>query len=334
MAKSTDNSAMGLVRRIFRSIALMVLLIVLLGLGLTQPSCTHYPASTRTVNPADLRRHVEMLSEELAPRNFQQEANLNATAQYIADHFKRAGLRVSEQPFLARDNEYKNVVARFGPESGPLIVIGAHYDSCGLTPGADDNASGIAGLIELGYLLGRTELSQPVELVAFSLEEPPFFATQHMGSAHHAASLRKGDVDVEAMICLEMIGYFSDEPKSQQFPIAILGWFYPDEGNFIAVAGSTGDRRLVRRVKAVMRGATDLPVHAICAPRVLPGLDFSDHRNYWAENYDAVMITDTAFYRNRRYHKAEDTADTLDYARMAKVVVGAYEAVVELANGE
>ena len=147
-----------------------------------------------------------------------------------------------------------------------------------------------------------------MELVAYTLEEPPFFRTGNMGSARHAFRLHKEEVDVEAMLCLEMIGCFSDKENSQTFPSMLLGWLYPGEGNFIAVIGSTEDRQLAKKVKARMRGATDLPVHAMCVPRRFPGLDFSDHLNYWKYDFNAVMITDTAFMRNPRYHRSSDTA--------------------------
>lgn len=300
----------------------------------TQPWCSTYSETREQVSPERLRGHVERFSTHFAPRNYKRVWNLDKCAGYIADEFALAGGEVSEQVFEVRGKTYRNVIAFFGPETASRIVVGAHYDGCQDTPGADDNASGAAGLIELAHLLGRARLEQRVELVAFTLEEPPFFGTPDMGSARHAAKLRGEGVEVEAMICLEMIGYFSDEPGSQRFPSAMLKLLYPDKGNYIAIIGSLGDSGLVRKVKASMRGATGLPVHAMCAPKGFPGLDFSDHRNYWAHGYTAVMVTDTAFFRNLNYHQDSDTADTLDYDRMAKVVLGVYEAVVRLADGE
>lgn len=298
----------------------------------TQPTFARYSPSDHRIASDQLRNHVVVLSEKHAPRDYKRPWNLEACADYISRHFQKSGATVSEQTYDVEGKTYRNVIATFGPETDSRIVVGAHYDSCGDTPGADDNASGVAGLIELAHLLGDSELNQKVVLVAYTLEEPPFFRTGNMGSARHAYSLRKNEVDVEAMICLEMIGYFSDEKGSQRFPSIFLKMLYPDLGNYIAVIGSVGDRRLIREVKASMRGATDLPVHAMCAPKGFPGLDFSDHLNYWNNDYTAVMITDTAFFRNHRYHRASDTADTLDYERMSKVVLGVYEAVVRLAN--
>jgi Zn-dependent M28 family amino/carboxypeptidase len=331
-----DESSNVRARRIVFSVAgvfIVITAVVMVSLTL-QPSFKRYPPSTAQVDPNGLQAHVITLSETFALRTYTNKQNLNNTADYIASQFDGAGGQLSEQAFVVNGNQYRNVIAAFGPESSDRIVVGAHYDSYGNSPGADDNASGIAGLIELAYLLGRTELAQRVELVAYTLEEPPFFRSDNMGSARHAAMLRKGRVDVEAMICLEMIGYYSDEKNSQLFPSVLLKWLYPDKGNYIAVIGSWGDRKLVKQVKVSMRSATDLPVHAMCAPKGFPGLDFSDHLNYWNNGYAAVMITDTAFMRNPNYHRESDTADTLDYHRMARVVTGVYEAVVYLAGKE
>lgn len=169
-----------------------------------------------------------------------------------------------------------------------------------------------------------------VELVAFSLEEPPYFRTAQMGSAIHAASLKKSGVQVKAMLSLEMIGYFSDVPGSQRYPASLLGAFYPSQGNFIAVVGTLGDGLLVRRVKMAMRGASTLPVYSINAPAFVPGVDFSDQLNYSKAGYNSAMITDTAFYRNPNYHTFEDTPEKLDFRRMALVVQGVYAAVISL----
>ncbi len=307
-------------------------IIVCIGLLVTQSSCTHYRLTEEQIPEARLIEHVSVLSEKLIPRDHWHTNNLDRCADYIAEHFKRAGAAVEMQAFEANDRIYKNVIATFGPSTPSRIVVGAHYDAYGEYPGADDNASGVAGLIELGYLLGQADLRQQVELVAFTLEEPPYFRTENMGSAHYALGLHKAEVDIKAMICLEMIGFFSDEKNSQQFPSPLVKWFYPNRGNYIAVVGSLGDRKLIKQVKGSMKGATDLPVHSMSAPKSFPGLDFSDHLNFWDQGYTAVMVTDTAFYRNPNYHTADDTLQRLDFDRMAKVVLGVYEAVVQLAE--
>ena len=287
---------------------------------------------TPVVSPARLESHVRALSQRFIPRDYTHPENLDRAAAYIRREFTRAGGTTSEQPYNARGRTYRNVTALYGPESSERIVVGAHYDVDGELPGADDNASGVAGLLELAHLLGRSPPPMRVELVAFSLEELPFFSTPYMGSAIHASSLKKQRVAVRAMLSLEMIGYFSDEPSSQQFPLEELRPLYPSSGNFIAVVGNPGDTALVRKIEGAMRGASSLPVHSINAPRSMPGVDFSDHVSYWDAGYPAVMITDTAWYRNPHYHTAGDTAETLDYERMAMVVQGVDAAVRAIAK--
>jgi hypothetical protein len=284
------------------------------------------------VDPARLEAHVRMLAETFVPRDESHPENLDRVAGYIRAELQAAGGRVEDQPFQVRGTVYRNVIASFGPETRERIVVGAHYDAAGPYPGADDNASGVAGLLELARLLGKNSPRTRVDLVAYSLEEPPHFGGSVMGSAVHAASLREQRVRLRAMIALEMIGYFTDAPHSQRFPLPALKSLYPSTGNFITVAGKLGQGALARRIKKAMRRASPLGVESISAPAALPGISLSDHRNYWMAGYPAVMITDTAFYRNDNYHSASDTPDTLDYRRMAMVVQGLDAAVRELAR--
>ncbi|MDJ0665938.1 MAG: M28 family peptidase [Desulfobacterales bacterium] len=279
------------------------------------------PSLTREAN---LQGHVRLLSEELIPRSWRHLTNLNRAADYIAAEQKNNGASVGEQVFNVEGRPYRNILAAYGPDHEPWIVVGAHYDVAGDGPGADDNASAVAGLLELGRLLGSSELSRRVLLAAYSLEEPPFFATRHMGSAIHAQSLKKAGRRIELMICLEMIGYFSDQPGSQLFPLPLLRIFYPSRGNFIMVVDRLRSDH-GPRLRDAMRSAAPLVVHSINAPTFLWGIGLSDHRSFWQAGYDAVMLTDTAFYRNRAYHTAGDTADRLDYTRMARVIDGLYQ---------
>jgi Peptidase family M28 len=300
---------------------------------ITQPLLSRpQPGKIAAVDSARLETDVRELSQQLQPRDQTHPGNLDSVAAYIHARLAEAGGRVSDQPFTISGNTYRNVICSFGPESNERIVVGAHYDSYHEYPAADDNASGVAGLIELARLLSQTKLSMQVDLVAYTLEEPPYFGTPHMGSVMHAQSLRKDGVSVKAMLSLEMIGYFSDRPDSQKFPVSILRAFYPSQGNFIAVVGSFGEGGLARRTKRAMLASSSLPVYSINAPRFVPGVDFSDHLSYWNSGYPAVMITDTAFYRNRNYHTANDTAEKLDYRRMAMVVTGVYGAVIDLSG--
>lgn len=297
------------------------------------------PASPRAAraspraDPEQLRRHVETIALELGPRDAANPKGLDRVAAYVLQAFREATTDVAEQPFEARGRSYRNVIARFGPATQARIVVGAHYDTAGPFPGADDNASGVAGLLELARLLAASPPTLRVELVAFALEEVPAFGTAEMGSAVHAASLAREGTRVRVMISLEMIGYFSDAPRSQSFPAPGLSLVYPTTGNFIAVVGKLGQGRIVRTLAGAMRAATPLPVEWITAPRWLPGVDLSDHRSYWDRGWDAVMITDTAFFRNPHYHAPSDLPGTLDLARMADVVTGTLAAVHAVAEG-
>jgi hypothetical protein len=209
------------------------------------------------------------------------------------------------------------------------LIVGAHYDVF-TNPGADDNASGVAGLLELARLLDTLKpvLKYRIDLVAYTNEEPPYFRTEQMGSAVHAKYLSDNKIKVKGMICLEEIGYFTDEAKSQSYPLDILHLFYPERGNFIGVVGKIGQRKIVRRMKSKMRSGSVIDIRSINAPRWVTGIDYSDHLNYWNYGYDAVMINDTSWYRGNQYHTGGDTPDRLDYERMAQVVSGVYNAMV------
>lgn len=270
------------------------------------------------VDPKRLEAHVRTMAERFHPRDFAHPLNLDQVAAYVERAFREAGGRVSVEPYVQHGREYRNVVASFGPEAGERVVVGAHYDAVKGTPGADDNASGVAVLLELARALGRRAPGVRVDLVALTLEEPPYFRTDGQGSAVYAAGLAKEGVKVRAMLSLEMLGSYTDAKGSQHFPVAGLTALYPGTGNFVAVVGRLGEERLVRTLKRAMAGAGGVPVESINAPPQLEGIDFSDHASFWAHGFPAAMVTDTAFFRNAHYHTAEDTPETLDYVRMAR----------------
>ena len=311
---------------------LLIMPIFITWILVAQPTITQNSPSKLTLESSRLKSHVLKLSNDFSPRNHTHTTNLDRCAEYIRAHFKKAGADISIQEFTVWGKKYQNVIGFFGDKTGERIVIGAHYDAYINLPGADDNASGVAGLIELAYLIGQEKINSGIELVAYSLEEPPFFDTEDMGSARHARLLHDQNVRVKCMIALEMIGYFSNEPGSQLYPIPALKIFYPSKGNFIAIVGILHQRDIVKKIKRFMKGAADLPVYSINAPLFVAGIDFSDHKNYWKYGYDAVMITDTAYYRNLEYHKQGDTAERLDYELMGKVVVQVFEAIKGLAK--
>ncbi|HEX4826523.1 MAG TPA: M28 family peptidase [Candidatus Polarisedimenticolaceae bacterium] len=277
---------------------------------------------------ARLESHVRYLAAPDHPRDWRHPEELTRAAAYIESALKETGASVSRQPYRAGGREMSNVVAAFGPAGDPSVVVGAHYDVCGPFPGADDNASGIAGLLEVGRLLGRTPPRAPVVLVAYSTEEPPYFGGDEMGSAVHAASLARSGARPRAMISLEMIGLYTDTQPSAG---SLLHLLYPSDGDFVALAGRFSDRDLVRRAKRCFRGATDVRAVSYSGPTG-PGIDLSDQRNYWAQGYPAFMVTDTGPIRNLHYHTATDTADSLDYRRMAGVVDGVYSSVIHIAD--
>lgn len=324
MAKKIFNS-------IFRTIMLLLVCLLAIGLLVSRPVFVKKIADETDafVDVEDLKKHVRFLSETALPRNSANPGNLKIVAEYIKAQFSLSTPNVRFQSYPVRDNEYQNVIANFGPDTKDIIIIGAHYDAFSTYPGADDNASGVSGLIELGKLLSKIELKHRVVLVAYTLEEPPYFATEKMGSFVHASSLNN---NVRLMISLEMIGYFSEVDSSQSFPVPLLSFFYPKQGSFIAVADSLMSNNAVG-LKASINRFTDLPAYSINAPRWVPGMDFSDHRSYWHFGYPAIMVTDTAFYRNKKYHEQEDTYDRLNYNSMAKVIYGVFK-YIQILDGE
>jgi Zn-dependent M28 family amino/carboxypeptidase len=278
---------------------------------------------------AYLRQVVTVLAQEIGVRSYRDIDRLKKTEHYISSQFTSFGYRVERQPFLFFGNIYHNLVAERTGISSPekVLVVGAHYDTVPTTPGADDNASGMAGLLGLARTLADTRLSTTVRFVAFALEEPPVFRTESMGSYHYARSLKEMRENVEGMICLEMIGYFCDEEGSQRYPLPFFDLKYPKVGNYIAMVGNRASKSFTENTAQAFRNAVDLPVVTLNAPPVVIGIDFSDHWSFGQFGYRAFMVTDTAFYRNPHYHAPTDLPQTLDYERMAKVVDGLAAAV-------
>jgi Zn-dependent M28 family amino/carboxypeptidase len=285
-----------------------------------------------SADPLRIRQHVETIVWSHYPRDEGHPENLMQIAAYIQHAFSECSADVHLQTYEVNGREYSNVIAAFGPDTAERIIVGAHYDTAGEQPGADDNASGVAGLIELAQLLNEVPLPIRVELAAYTLEEPPYFRTEFMGSAQHVKLLKQQNARVKMMFALEMIGYFNDAPGSQLYPLPLMKWFYSERGDFIAIVGQLLKGAAVRTVKRAMRRASPLPVYSLNAPASLPGVEFSDHVNFWDAGLPAVMITDTAFYRNEAYHSPLDRPERLDYQRMAMVVEGVYAAVLALAN--
>jgi Zn-dependent M28 family amino/carboxypeptidase len=279
----------------------------------------------------NLRATVNQLTTVTPQRNFDNPESLNNVAEYIKNKFTEYGLNPVEQRYEVDNVTYKNIIASWGPHDLPVLVIGAHYDVYAELPGADDNASGVAGIVELGRLISKNKptLNYRIELVAYTLEEPPFFRTENMGSFIHASSLHEKNTKLLGMVSLEMIGYFTEAEDSQEYPVSIMKLFYPKKGNYIAVVGNFSSSSLSRHF-AENISSTPINTEKLNAPSFIPGIDFSDHMNYWKFGYKAIMITDTSFYRNSNYHEKTDTIDTLNFHKMSEVIQGVYWSLLNL----
>lgn len=312
------------------------LLLSLLSFTLSLTASEEQKLPELKASPQKMQKWVEELCAIRPPREVDHPESLNKSISLIRRAFSEHGLTSTLQDVPFRDHTYYNVVSSLkGDSKRGLVVIGAHYDVCGNTPGADDNASGVAGLLELTRLFSKVDSRRlpPMELVAYSLEEPPVFRSPYMGSAVHARKLKKENRRVDHMICLESIGYFTDKKNSQRYPLAPMSLLYPSEGNFIAVVGNFSSRSVNQRITSFIKG-TGIPTESLTAPGMITGVDFSDHRNYWAEGYKAVMITDTALFRNPHYHQMSDLPHTLDYFRMSQIVDGVFSYLLSLSNKE
>ncbi|MFQ5803164.1 MAG: M28 family peptidase [Candidatus Methylomirabilales bacterium] len=280
-----------------------------------------------------LEKHVSMLAGEIGERNIWHPQGLEASVDYIEKALKDLRYQVEVQEFNVEGTTVANLEAeRIGTSlAGEIVIVGAHYDSVIGTPGANDNASGVAGLLEIARLLATEELSRTVRFVAFVNEEPPFFLTGDMGSRVYASRSRQGGEDIVAMLSIETIGYYSEDHGSQHYPFP-FSYFYPNTANFIGFIGNFSSRRLVRRAIGTFRKHTNFPSEGLAAPEWVTGVGWSDHWSFWKEGYPAIMVTDTALFRYDHYHTPQDTPEKLDYARTARVVTGLTRVVADLAG--
>lgn len=295
--------------------------------------------SVRFTNPESVRRtalyrHIEQLTVRIGARSVRDYGQLSAARAYIAGSLEHMGLKPQFQEYRYQDRIFANVIISIRGNLHPdeTVLVGAHYDTVPGTPGADDNASGVASLLEICRLLKDHRPQRTVKLVFFCLEEPPVFRTKDMGSAVYARQAKREGEKVIAMLCLEMLGYYHDQCDAQTYPVPVMRLFYPCRPNFIGVVGNVSSRNLVKSVADILKRHADLPVESLVAVSVLPGVDFSDHKPFWDEGYPAVMITDTAFYRNPNYHSESDTIETLDFRRLASLIPALAATVKELAG--
>jgi hypothetical protein len=289
------------------------------------------PHALAALTPAEreiagqLRSHVTHLAGSIGPRNLQHPGTLERAAAYIEGMFARDGYAPRRQTFAVGGRVVANVEAeRSGTTPRPAVTLfGAHYDSAGYSPGANDNASGVAVLLELARLAAQERLGSTARFVAFVNEEPPHFMTDTMGSLVYATAAARRGEPIRAMISLETLGYFSDAPGSQQYPRP-FNLLFPDRGNFVAMVSNVSSAALLRHVRNAFQEATSLPVVASPAPERIPGIGWSDHWSFWQHGMRAVMLTDTAPYRYPHYHTQQDTPDKIDYERLARVVTGCF----------
>ncbi len=272
----------------------------------------------------NLYRHVEALSVRIGERHLWKENSLREAMEYIDSELRSYGYEVWHQTYPCYGQNVSNLsVEKSGTQKGDLIVIGAHYDTVPGTPGADDNASAVAGLLELARLFQMGQPPKTLRFVAFVNEEPPCFGFSNMGSMVYANYLKEHRIPVEVMISLEMIGYFREE-RIQRFPLPGMELFYPKTGNFIGVVGNLPSHRYVRLLKNGIRKYSLIDARSLTAPEFFGGINLSDNFSFWRHGYRAVMVTDTSFFRNPNYHQETDTIDTLHFGGMCEVIKGLF----------
>lgn len=276
-----------------------------------------------------LEKHVKELTKTIGERSIYKPANLDKAADYIESFYKTINIEPNRKPYRYRGKTVSNIVAGIdlGPNPSIAYLIGAHYDSVAGTVGADDNASSVAVQLEVARELadvkGKKDIDLAVKFVSFALEEPPVFGTRFMGSRVYAREAKKHKEKIDAMICLEMVGYTCREPGCQAYPFPLMFFGYPKTGDFIGIVGNFKSRTFTNSLFKAFEINPDLPVVKLTVPLnglLLPNSRLSDHASFWNQGYKAVMITDTSFYRNPRYHRRADTMEHLDFGFMAQLV--------------
>jgi peptidase M28-like protein len=280
-----------------------------------------------------LRRHVQRLAGEIGERSVAKPTAAVGAAAYLEAELNAMGYIVAAQEYDAHGQRSRNLEAtlRGSAQADEIIVVGGHYDTAEGAPGADDNGSGVAGVLELARSFAGRPASRTIRFVFFGTEEPPSFPTSAMGSRHYADAARARGDRIVAMLSIESIGYYDSDPGSQRYPFP-LNLAYPDAGDFIGFVSNLKSGPLVRRSIATFRRATPFPTQGAALPSWVPGVWWSDHWSFWRQGYRAIMITDTAPFRNPFYHTPQDTPDKLDYGRMARVVDGLEAVVADLAG--
>ncbi len=290
------------------------------------------PESAVSGESRQLYSHVEHLSVRIGSRSIYEYSKLEETKRYIVSCLESFGYTPELQKYSHDGQVFSNIIVSMAGKTRPdeIVIVGAHYDTVFGTPGADDNASAVAMLLEMSRLLKGFSPGRTIRLVFFVLEEPPSFMTEHMGSYVYAKEAKAKNENIKAMICLEMIGYYFDKKGGQTFPLPLMNLLFSTTPDFIAVVGNLKSRGLVNSVRSSLKNSSNIPVETLSTISFVPGVDFSDHRSFWKMGYPAVMITDTAFYRNPNYHTERDTIDTLDFNRMTELLKGLLQVACDL----
>jgi Zn-dependent M28 family amino/carboxypeptidase len=294
------------------------------------------PAPETELKRADeLRRDVEHLAVTIGERNLQSYPRLVQAAAFIEQEFRKAGYEVARQEYEVLGMKCHNIEVEIRGAERPdqIVIVGGHYDSVAGTPGANDNASGAAATLALARHFAGSQPARTLRFVAFVNEEPPYFQRDSMGSLVYARRCKQRNENVVAVLALETMGYYTDEPNSQKYP-PVVGALFPSEGNFIGVVGNVGSRQLVRDVVQAFRANTKFPCEGASLPGHVTGVGWSDHWSFWQEGYPGVMITDTALFRYPYYHQAKDTPDKIDFQKMARVVDGLEQVIDSLTDSK
>ncbi len=279
----------------------------------------------------ELARDVYTLAAEIGERNIWKYKNLTAAAEFIEKSLIEAGYQVNRQNYQVEGKTCWNLEAEITGTKHPerIMVIGAHYDSVYGSPGANDNGSAVASTLALARWFSDKTTAITLRFVFFVNEEPPFYHTNQMGSMVYAKSCRAANENIIAMLSLETMGYYSDQPNSQKYPFP-FNFVYPSTANFIGFVANTSSRELLHTVIASFRRHCKFPSQGGALMKIVPGISWSDHWSFWQAGYPAIMITDTALFRYPYYHGPEDTPDKINYDHLARVVSGLETVIFEL----
>ena len=274
----------------------------------------------------NLRQHVSFLSEIIGERHIWNNDSLAEAAEYINSVFRESNLPVERQKLCCYGKTVSNLIANIEGRKPDIVVLGAHYDTVPGSPGADDNASAVAVMLEIARLCTEIQTENTISFAALVNEESPCYGTENMGSMVYAESLKKSKVPVKLMICLESVGYFPKD-EIQQYPFPGMKLFYPRTADFLGVIGNLKSLRHVKALARAIKKKADINARSLVAPEYVAGINRSDHYAFWHYGFKAVMITDTAFFRNKNYHRETDTIDTLNFDSMTEIVKGLYAAL-------